>query len=135
MAHFNRDLFTAVIFGSLIGPTITSAGELTVYTALESDQLAAYSAKIREDYPDLKIKWVRDSTGVITARLLAEQKNPKADVVVGLAVTSLMLLDQKNMLHPYAPVGVEKLNKQFVSTKKIPTWTGMDAWESALCVR
>lgn len=127
-------LLTPALMGGLLSATFTSAGEITVYTALESDQLAAYSAKIREDYPDLKIKWVRDSTGVITARLLAEQKNPKADVVAGLAVTSLMLLDQRNMLHPYAPVGVEKLNKQFVSPKKVPTWTGMDAWESALCV-
>ena len=31
-------------------------------------------------YPDIEIKWVRDSTGVITAKLLAEKANPQADV-------------------------------------------------------
>ena len=29
--------------------------------------------------PDIKIQWVRDSTGVITAKLLAEKDNPQAD--------------------------------------------------------
>lgn len=120
--------------GSSVAVNVAQAGEITVYTALETDQLAAYEAKLHEDYPDLKVKWVRDSTGVITARLLAEQANPQADVITGLAVTSLMLMDQKNMLQPYAPKGVEKLNKLFVSPKKVPTWTGMDAWEAAVCV-
>ena len=33
--------------------------------------------------PDVEIKWVRDSTGVITAKLLAEKANPQADVDLG----------------------------------------------------
>jgi iron(III) transport system substrate-binding protein len=120
--------------GTLIASLAAQAGQITVYTALEADQLVAYEAKLKEDYPDLSVKWVRDSTGIITARLLAEQANPQADVITGLAVTSLMLMDQKNMLLPYAPKGVEKLNKLYVSQKKVPTWTGMDAWEGAVCV-
>jgi len=32
--------------------------------------------------PTIEIKWVRDSTGVITAKLLAEKANPQADVVM-----------------------------------------------------
>ena len=31
------------------------------------------------------IKWVRDSTGIMTAKLLAEKNNPRAEVVWGLA--------------------------------------------------
>ena len=27
--------------------------------------------------PDIKIQWVRDSTGIITAKLLAEKNNPR----------------------------------------------------------
>ena len=30
--------------------------------------------------PNIELKWVRDSTGVITAKLLAEKANPQADV-------------------------------------------------------
>ncbi len=79
------------------------ATELTVYTAIESDDLRKYAERFNQAHPDIKINWVRDSTGVITARLLAEKNNPRADVVWGLAATSLMLLQDEGMLLPYSP--------------------------------
>ncbi len=120
--------------GALLCTQTAGAGEITVYSSLEADQLPPYEASFKKAYPDVTVKWVRDSTGVITARLLAEKSNPKADVIAGVALTSLMLMDQQDMLQPYAPIGVEKLTKKYVSPKKIPTWVGMDAWESAVCV-
>ena len=60
---------------------------LNVYTAVEADDLKKYAARFNEDYPDIEIKWIRDSTGVITAKLLAEKANPQADVIWGLAAT------------------------------------------------
>lgn len=47
--------------------------QLLVYTALETDQLKAYQEAFNRVHPDIDIKWVRDSTGVITAKLLAEK--------------------------------------------------------------
>ena len=64
------------------------AGELTVYTAIEAEDLKKYADAFNADHPDIKINWVRDSTGVVTAKLLAEKNNPQADVVWGLAATS-----------------------------------------------
>lgn len=107
---------------------------ITVYTSVESDQLKRYQWELRKAYPELKVKWVRDSTGVITAKLLAEKNNPQADVVFGLALTSLLVMEEKNMLQPYKPLGVEHLKAEFVSQKAQPTWTGMNAWEAAVCV-
>ena len=49
---------------------------LLVYTALETDQLKAYQEGFNKLNPDIEIKWVRDSTGVITAKLLPEKANP-----------------------------------------------------------
>ena len=38
-----------------------------VYTAIESEQqLQAYKQAFEAKYPDIKIKWVRDLTGIIT---------------------------------------------------------------------
>ena len=34
--------------------------QLTVYTALETDQLKAYEAGFNKVNPDIEIKWVRD---------------------------------------------------------------------------
>ena len=79
------------------------AEDITVYTALEDDQLAAYKEAFEKNHPDIKINWVRNSTGPITARLLAEKGNRQADVVWGLAATSLLVLDAEGMLEGYAP--------------------------------
>jgi iron(III) transport system substrate-binding protein len=106
---------------------------LTVYTAVEADDLKKYAARFNEDHPNIQIKWVRDSTGVVTAKLLAEKANPQADVIWGLAATSLMILNTEGMLMPYAPKGVEKLDAQFRDKANPPAWVGMDAWVGAIC--
>jgi iron(III) transport system substrate-binding protein len=106
---------------------------LTVYTAVEADDLKKYAARFNEDHPDIEIKWVRDSTGVITAKLLAEKANPQADVIWGLAATSLLVLKPEGLLVPYAPKGVDKLDAQFRDKDNPPAWVGMDAWVAAIC--
>lgn len=116
-----------------LGAGTANAQDLTVYTALESDQIKAYEAAFVKANPGIKIKWVRDSTGVVTAKLLAEKANPQADVVMGLAATSLMLLDKEGMLQAYAPVGLDKLKKTMRDPANPPKWVGMDVWSSAIC--
>lgn len=111
-----------------------TSGEITVYTALEDDQIAVYLPLFNEKYPNIKVNIVRDSTGVITARLLAEKGNPQADVVWGLAASSLLLADQQQMLEPYAPAGLEKIRVNFRDSANPPHWVGIDAWFSAFCV-
>src|SRR5712671_7997030 len=106
---------------------------LTVYTAVEADDLKKYAARFNDDHPDIEIKWVRDSTGVITAKLLAEKSNPQADVIWGLAATSLMVLKLEGMLMPYAPKGLEKLDAQFRDRDNPPAWVGMDAYVAVIC--
>jgi iron(III) transport system substrate-binding protein len=109
------------------------AEELTVYTAVEADDLQKYAERFNADHPAIEIKWVRDSTGIVTAKLLAEKDNPQADVVWGLAATSLMLLQSEDMLEPYAPKGLERLDPRFRDPAEPPAWTGMDAWVAAIC--
>jgi iron(III) transport system substrate-binding protein len=109
------------------------AEELTVYTAIEADDLQKYAERFNAEHPDIEIKWVRDSTGIVTAKLLAEKDNPQADVVWGLAATSLMLLQSEGMLEAYAPKGLERLDARFRDPADPPAWTGMDAWVAAIC--
>ncbi|WP_298367820.1 putative 2-aminoethylphosphonate ABC transporter substrate-binding protein [Azospirillum sp.] len=110
-----------------------AATTLTVYTALETEQLDPYKKAFEADNPGITIQWVRDSTGVVTAKLLAEKANPKADVVWGLAASSLMVLDAQAMLEPYAPKGLDAVKPTFRDAKTPPTWVGMDAWMAAIC--
>ncbi len=106
---------------------------LTVYTALENDQLAPFKAAIEEAVPDVEVNWVRDSTGVITARFLAEADNPQADLVLGIAASSLLMFDNAGLLESYTPDGVEELNPLFVDQRDEPTWVGMDAFVGVIC--
>lgn len=106
---------------------------LTVYTALEDDQLKAYQEAFEKTNPDIKIRWVRESTGVITAKLLSEKNNPQADAVWGLAATSLQVLANQNMLQPYAPKGLAQITPAFREKTNPPKWVGMDVWAATIC--
>ncbi len=106
---------------------------LLVYTALETDQLKAYQEGFNKAEPNIEIKWVRDSTGVITAKLLAEKGNPQADAVMGVAASSLALLDKNGMLEPYAPLNLDAIMPQYRDKKNPPAWFGMDVWGATVC--
>ena len=63
-------------------------------------------------------------------------------LALGVGNTVLMLdggrlrgetTDGQGMLEAYKPAGFEKLNAQFRDNRDNPTWTGMDAWASAIC--
>jgi len=132
-----RLLLCSAIVATAIGLAASSVraakATLTVYTAIEADDLKKYAARFNEDHPDIEIKWVRDSTGVITAKLLAEKANPQADAVWGLSATSLMVLKLEGMLQPYAPTGLEKLDAIFRDRENPPAWVGMDAYVAVIC--
>jgi len=126
--------FAAAASTALFAADASAKTVLKVYTALEEEQLPVYKEAFEKANPDIEIEWQRDSTGVITARLLAEKDNRQADVVWGVAATSLMLLDKEGMLDAYKPKGFDQIKDQFKDTRaEGPTWVGMDAWASAIC--
>jgi len=127
--------FSAVVaIGVLVaGPVAAQKTTLTVYTALETDQLKAYQEGFNKVNPDIEIQWVRDSTGVITAKLLAEKAAPKADVIMGVAATSMGIFDAEGMLQPYAPAGLARIAPQYRDAKNPPAWVGMDVWGATIC--
>jgi len=126
-------LVVAALAVGLLGEARAQVTRLTVYTALENDQLGPYKEAFERENPGIVIDWVRDSTGTITARLLAERSNPRADVIWGLAVTSIVVFEELGMIEPYTPRGAEQLKPQFRSSKTPMTWTGMDAFLSVVC--
>jgi iron(III) transport system substrate-binding protein len=115
------------------GSHAQSRTKLTIYSALENDQLAPFKAAIERAVPEAEVEWVRDSTGVITARFLAEKDNPKADMVLGLAASSMLLFEQANLLEAYTPAGSEQLRPSFRDAQPPTTWTGMDAFLGVIC--
>ncbi len=130
-------LLGRVLAGALLclvaGHAAAQKTQLLVYTALETDQLKAYQEGFNKHYPDIELKWVRDSTGVITAKLLAEKANPQADAVMGVAASSLALLDKNGMLEAYRPLNLDAIMSQYRDKKNPPAWFGMDVWGATIC--
>lgn len=124
----------AAILGFGIANSALASTELTVYTAMENEQLAGYKKAFEAQNPDIEIKWVRDSTGIITAKLLAEKDNPRADVIWGLYASSVALLGKEGMLEAYAPEGVDKLDTKFRDPQNPPLWVGNGVEATAVCV-
>lgn len=92
MNNYLPSLFftTAATIGAATGviafPAATEAKqsvELTVYSSFETELLNRYKSAFEASNPNITINWVRDSIGVMTAKLLAEKNNSRADVVMG----------------------------------------------------
>ncbi len=123
----------AVALVAASGAAQAQKTQLLVYTALETDQIKAYEQGFYAENPGIELKWVRDSTGVITAKLLAEKNNPQADVVWGVAASSLALLDSQDMVIPYAPSNLPAILPKYRDPKNPPAWFGMDVWGATVC--
>jgi len=115
------------------GSVLAQKTELLVYTALETDQLKAYTESFQKTNPNIDLKFVRDSTGVITAKVLAEKANPQADVIMGVAASSMEIFKAEGMLAPYAPAGFSTLNRKFSDSANPPHWVGMDVFAAVVC--
>lgn len=108
------------------------ADDLTVYTALEEEEIAAYVEAAQAAMPDTKINVLRLSTGKLGARLLAEAGNPQADVIWGWAVSAMMDPQIIEMLEPYAAAGAEVLPDTFRAADS--KWFAPIGYMGAFCV-
>jgi iron(III) transport system substrate-binding protein len=118
---------------TFVGVAGAWAGDLLVYTALEDDELAVYIPAFKKAHPDINLNIVRDSTGIVTAKLLAEKDNIQADVVWGTAATSLLICNDLGMLVGYNPKGVEKVRKGMKDGRDNPVrWVGIKAYVTGI---
>lgn len=109
------------------------AGELTIYAGAEADNIKYFSEVFAKAHPNIKLNWVRDSTGIIQARVLAEKDNPRADVLFAMAVTSMTGFAQMGMFVPYTPKGMEALNPLYLDKARPANWVGLYGWASTMC--
>lgn len=133
MNHALRRIVLGIATAFAMSPAFAQKTELLVYTALETDQLKAYTESFQKTNPNIDLKFVRDSTGVITARLLAEKANPQADLIFGVAASSMEIFRAEGMLAPYAPAGFDKLTRKFSAGGNPPAWVGQDVFAAVVC--
>lgn len=141
MTTISRRLLTGFL---IVGATALAAAmpppaaaqsptKLIVYSTLEADNIATFKKAFETENPDIEIIWIRESTGIVTARILAQGEKQEADVIWGLAVTTVSDLKKRGMLVPYAPKNLAALRPSFRDAANPPSWIGMEAWVASVC--
>lgn len=108
------------------------AETITVYTAYEEDEAAAFLAKAKEAMPDIDVNLLRLSTGDLVARIISEEANPRHDVIWGMAATSIVDPRILGTLEPYAAKGIETVPAAFRDPEN--RWFAVTGYMAAFCV-
>lgn len=127
---FLRAAAPLALAAALAGPAL--AGDVTIYTALEDQEVEAYIAAAQAALPDITFNVLRLSTGDVGARIIAEAGNPQADVIWGFALTNMLNPAIYDQLAPYAAEGVDSLGEQFRDEGE--RWFAPVGYMGAFCV-
>jgi len=113
---------------------------IIVYTAQGEEDYKLHLSIFERQHPEIKVFVERSSTGLISDRILAEKLAPRADVIWGLAVTSVLRAAAEGILEPYAPVGLtfpdgtNRVHARARHPDDPPLFVGTDIFMSAFCV-
>ena len=113
------------------GAGAVERSKIIVYTSMENELIRKLLADFSAKNPGIDVAIVRDSTGIITARFMAEAENPRADVLWQIAATSLISADQRKLLEPYAPRELSLIDPAFRDPASPPAWVAGNAWMTA----
>jgi iron(III) transport system substrate-binding protein len=116
-----------------VQPKAQAITELTVYGSIEPDEVKPWTDRFHQDNPNIRLKIIRNSTGALTAKLMAEKDRPQADVIWRLANTSLIALEKQGQLLAYEPKGYAQIDPRFRDKATPPSWVGIMAYEGAIC--
>ena len=126
-------IFVAALLAHACG-TAMAVTQLTIYTAASPSDLARIKSAYRSENQDIEIRWVRDSTDRILQRLRVESRQPKADIVWGVAASGIAALAANGYFEPYAPADFSGLDRRFSDGQTPPRWIGLLVWANVLCV-
>ena len=132
MIKFSKHIIKAAVASMLlIGPAY--AGELLVYSSTDADNLKYYMDEFQKDHPDIKVNVVRESTGTMAAKMMAEKDNPQADVLFEMAATVALNMEEAGMFHPYTPKGMDEIDQRYVDKEGVVNWVGNYGWAGCIC--
>ena len=123
---------SAILSGGLISSS-ASAGDLLVYSSTDADNLKWYMEEFERVHPDINVEVIRDSTGIMHARLMAEKDNPRADVLFEMAATSALTMEAAGMFEEYIPAGMDKIDQRYVDNIDPVSWVGNYGWAGCIC--
>lgn len=127
-----RNLSIAAVTAVLSLSGKAYAGDITAYTSLEEDDVKVYLEAFAKAEPDIHVHVLRLSTGDLGARILAEKSNPQQDIIWGWAVTQMADPRILEMVEPYKPKGIDKVNTAFKDPQN--RWFATTGYLAGFCV-
>lgn len=124
--------FASALFLTAAASHHAVAGSITVYSALEEEEINLFVKKAKEELPNINVNILRLSTGNLGARLVAEEANPQADVVLSLPVTNIMNPNVEKLFEPYKPKGIELIPEKF--RDPAGRWFSLAGYMQVFCV-
>lgn len=121
-----------IVLAGILGFGGANAGEISVYTAYEEDEIKVYLEGFQKVAPDIKVNLLRLSTGDLSARIVAEAWSVKHDVIWGMAVTHMVDPRIQSLIEPYAPSGISNINRKFYSPDH--AWFAATGYMAVFCV-
>lgn len=121
-----------LVLASLLLGQVAHAGTISVYSALEEDEIKDYLAAAKKDMPDVDVQVLRLSTGDLGARILAESANPRHDVIWGWALTNMLDTRIAALTESYVAKGSDKLAKE--NRGADGKWFAATGYMAAFCV-
>jgi iron(III) transport system substrate-binding protein len=128
-----RTLVASAIVSLGLISSSASAGDLLVYSSTDADNLKWYMEEFQRVHPDINVEVIRDSTGIMHARLMAEKNNPQADVLFEMAATSALTMEAAGMFEEYTPAGMDKIDQRYVDKIEPVSWVGNYGWAGCIC--
>jgi len=129
-----KTISTVLIFLSLSTfSQLSNAGELLVYSSTDADNLKHYMDEFQKQHPDIKVNVVRESTGTMAAKMMAEKDNPQADFLFEMAATVALNMEAEGMFVEYTPKGMDAIDQRYVDNTAPVTWVGNYGWAGCIC--
>lgn len=99
-----------------IVPDEDPSRKLLIYCPQSRTDFADYVANLAKEQLDVEIEWLKADGGTCRDKVLEEQKNPQADLVLGLAQVMIEPLITADCLIPYTPTWASELDDLYIGT-------------------
>lgn len=96
-------------------PLVAFSADLVVYSPQADIQRSPFMKAEAEKALGADIEFISAGGGALHDRVVAEAKNPQADVILGLTQPGMYSLQMKGLLHPYAPKWKTGLPKAYTT--------------------
>ncbi|MGL5122753.1 MAG: ABC transporter substrate-binding protein [Fusobacteriaceae bacterium] len=121
--------FIIIIIGILIscgkGNSKEKVVTILAYTAMENEYIYEFTETFSKKYPSIKVEVISSATGEMLAKLIAEKKNPQADVIWSLS--DIMILEKDDILKAYIPKeGFNEIPLKYKDPEGY--WIGTSVW-------